>query len=56
MPHSATYFQTFFFAATTAVATALKFLALKLWVLAPGSLLPAAAPAAKACSSRRRAR
>ena len=56
MPDAATWAQTIVVAVTTAVATALKFLALKLWVFAPGSLRPAAAPAATAWSSRRRAR
>ena len=44
MPDAATWAQTIVVAVTTAVATALKFLALKLWVFAPGSLRPAAAP------------
>ena len=40
MPNASTSVETLVVAVTTAVATAVKFLAMKLWVFAPGSLRP----------------
>ena len=47
MPDAATWVQTVVVAVTTAVATAVRFLALKLWVFAPRSLRPASSPPAR---------
>lgn len=51
MPGAPTWVETLVVAVTTAVATAVKFLALKLWVFAPGSLRPVAARRGRSQSS-----
>ena len=51
MPGAPTWVETLVVAVTTAVATAVKFLAMKLWVFAPGSLRPVAARRGRAHGS-----
>ena len=47
MPNASTSVETLVVAVTTAVATAVKFLAMKLWIFAPGSLRPVRSRAAE---------